>query len=44
MIYLARLIILSATSPLVLLPAAIEGFIVNPAWYVWLGFALRRPA
>jgi len=43
-IYLARLIILSATSPLVLLPAAIEGFIVNPAWYVWLGFALRRPA
>ena len=42
LIYLARLIILSASNPLVLGPAAIEGFIVNPAWYVWLGFALRR--
>jgi hypothetical protein len=44
LIYLGRLIILSASSPLVLGPAAIEGFIVNPAWYVWLGFALRRAA
>ena len=44
LIYLGRLIILSASNPLVLGPAAIEGFIVNPAWYIWLGFALRRPA
>ncbi len=44
LIYLGRLIILSASSPLVLGPAAIEGFLVNPAWYIWLGFALRRPA
>jgi hypothetical protein len=43
LIYLARLIILSASNPLVLGPAALEGFIVNPAWYLWLGFALRRP-
>lgn len=43
LIYLARLIILNASSPLVLIPAGIEGFIVNPAWYIWLGFALRRP-
>ena len=42
LIYLARLIILSASNPLVLVPAAIEGFIVNPTWYIWLGFALRR--
>lgn len=42
LIYLARLIILSASSPLVLVPAGLEGFIVNPAWYIWLGFVLRR--
>jgi hypothetical protein len=39
--YLARLIVLDATSPLVLAPAAIEGFVVNPIWYVWLGLTLR---
>ncbi len=42
LIYLARLIILSASNPLVLVPAGLEGFIVNPAWYIWLGFVLRR--
>jgi hypothetical protein len=41
-IYLARLTIFSASNPLVLAPAGLEGFIVNPAWYIWLGFALRR--
>jgi len=43
LVYLARLIILSPSNPLVLAPAALEGFIVNPAWYLWLGFALRGP-
>lgn len=42
LIYLARVTILSPSNPLVLVPAALEGFIVNPAWYVWLGLALRR--
>ena len=42
LIYLARLVIFSPTNPLVLAPAGLEGFIVNPAWYIWLGFALRR--
>jgi hypothetical protein len=41
-VYLARLIVLSPTSPLVLGPAALAGFIVNPAFYVWLGLWLRR--
>lgn len=41
LVYLARLIILTPTNPLVLGPAGIEGFIVNPLWYAWLGFALR---
>jgi len=42
LIYVARLVILSPTNPLVLVPAAVEGFVVNPAWYIWLGFVLRR--
>ena len=42
LVYLARLVILTPSNPLVLGPAAVEGFIVNPAWYVWLGFLLRR--
>jgi len=44
LIYLARLVILSPSNPLVLVPAALEGFVVNPAWYIWLGFVLRRAA
>jgi hypothetical protein len=43
-IYVGRLIILEPTNPLVAGPAAIAGFIVNPAWYVWLGVSLRRLA
>ena len=42
LVYLARLIILSPSNPVVLAPAALEGFIVNPVWYVWLGVVLRR--
>lgn len=41
-IYLGRLIILTPTNPVVAVPAALAGFIVNPAWYIWLGLALRR--
>lgn len=40
-LYFARLVILEATSPVVALPALLAGFLVNPAWYVWLGLALR---
>jgi hypothetical protein len=43
-IYLARLIILTPTNPIVAGPAALAGFIVNPIWYVWLGLTLRRLA
>jgi len=42
LIYLGRLIVLDPASPLVLGPAALEGFIVNPVWYVWLGRTLLR--
>lgn len=41
-VYLARLIILEPTNPLVAAPAALAGFIVNPAWFIWLGLTLRR--
>lgn len=41
-VYLSRLIVLTPASPLVLLPAALTGFVVNPLWYVLLGLNLRR--
>ena len=44
LIYISRLTILDASNLLVLAPAGIEGFVVNPAWYIWLGFALRKPS
>ncbi len=44
LIYVSRLTILDASNLLVLAPAGIEGFVLNPAWYIWLGFALRKKA
>ena len=44
LIYLGRLIVLDPASPLILAPAALEGFIVNPVWYVWLGVTFWRGA
>jgi hypothetical protein len=41
-LYLGRLIIVQATSPVIVIPALLEGFIVNPIWYVWLGLTLLR--
>ncbi|HKZ86056.1 MAG TPA: hypothetical protein VJ793_20670 [Anaerolineae bacterium] len=41
-LYLGRLIVLDATSPLIVVPALLEGFLVNPIWYIWLGLVLWR--
>jgi len=41
-IYLGRLLIVTATDPLVAGPAILTGFLVAPAWYLWLGIVLRR--
>jgi hypothetical protein len=41
-IYLARLTILSPASPVLLVPVLLAGFLVSPAWYVWLGLVLLR--
>jgi hypothetical protein len=42
LIYLGRLIIFDPTNPALLVAAVLGGLVVNPAWYVWLGIALRR--
>ena len=41
-IYLGRLIILDANSLLILAPAALEGFLLNPIWFIWLGIVFLR--
>ncbi len=37
-IYLGRLIVLNPAEPILKYPILIEGFIVNPLWYLWLGY------
>ena len=39
-LYLGRLIIYIPTNPLILIPAILSGFLVNPIWYIWLGITL----
>jgi hypothetical protein len=41
-LYLGRLIILDATNPLIVVAALLGGFVVNPAWYAWLGAVFIR--
>jgi hypothetical protein len=39
-IYLGRLIVLSPANPILLIPVLLNGFIVSPLFYLWLGIAL----
>ncbi len=39
-LYLGRLIVLDPTSPVILLPALLNGFLINPAFYLLVGMAL----
>ena len=39
-LYLGRLIIYTPTNPVILIPALLSGFLVNPIWYIWLGISL----
>ena len=41
-LYVGRLVVLNPASPLIALPALAEGFVVGPAWYLWLGAMLAR--
>lgn len=43
-LYLARLIILNPADPLVLIPALLTGFLLNPAWYLGLAVWFFRSA
>ncbi|HXO67232.1 MAG TPA: hypothetical protein VN863_04485 [Candidatus Dormibacteraeota bacterium] len=42
LIYLARLIVLTSTSLVVLVPAALSGFVVGPVFSIWLGTVLLK--
>lgn len=44
LLYLARLIVVDSDNPLVAIPALLSGFLAGPAWWLWLGLELRRPA
>ena len=39
-LYLGRLIILDPTNLVILVPALLNGFLVNPIFYLWLGLVL----
>ncbi len=39
-LYLGRLIILDPKNPLIAVDALVSGFVLNPVWYIWLGWAL----
>ncbi|MBI2845597.1 MAG: hypothetical protein HYX86_03515 [Chloroflexi bacterium] len=41
-IYLGRLIVVTATNPIILIPALLAGFVLNPLWYIWLGLVFWR--
>lgn len=41
-IYVARLTVLSPTNPWLLYPVLLNGFVVNPVWFLWLGVVLRK--
>lgn len=43
-LYLGRLIVLSPTDPIIVWPALINGFILGPLFYVWLGTELLKKA
>jgi hypothetical protein len=41
-VYLGRLFVLNPKNPGLLTVAVLSGYVVNPAWLVWLGLELRR--
>ena len=41
-LYLGRLIVLNPANPVILAPALLNGFLINPVFYLWLGLVLLR--
>ncbi len=44
LLYLGRLIVLDPSSPVIAVPALLNGFVFGPLWYLWLGRALGGAA
>jgi hypothetical protein len=42
LLYLGRLLILDPTNLLIVIPALLTGFALNPLWYAWLGVWFLR--
>lgn len=38
-IYVARLTVLDPTNPVLLYPVLLNGFVLSPLWYLWLGYS-----
>lgn len=41
-IYIARLTVLNPTNPVLLYPVLLNGFILSPLWYLWLGYSFLK--
>lgn len=41
-IYIARLTVLSPANPILLYPVLLNGFILSPLWYLWIGLTYRK--
>ncbi|HWQ15504.1 MAG TPA: hypothetical protein VNL77_22070 [Roseiflexaceae bacterium] len=41
-LYLGRLIVLQTSSLIIQVPAVANGFLLSPAWYIWLGLVFWR--
>ena len=41
-VYIGRLVILNPKNPALLTCAVVDGYVVNPIWFVWLGLLLRQ--
>jgi hypothetical protein len=39
-LYLGRLMVQDPTNPVVLVPAVLNGFLIGPVWYLWIGGVL----
>jgi hypothetical protein len=42
LLYLGRLIIVDPANLLIVIPALVTGFLLNPLWYAWLGIRFQR--
>lgn len=41
-LYIGRLTVVESSSPVILVPAVLAGFLAHPTWYTWVGLSLWR--